>query len=1098
MKPNANVLVTLKPSFFNTKVNSTSGLVTKQYGLDESLNLNSSSSFRYDPFDTGLKSTQQFNIDWSDFSQHIFYGSAQVKTNEAFKTIINKFPFDGTQKDFESFEDSLTGYQKYIFDNFPYNFGYFFSEGDGYITVKDASGTNELDISTLKTGISQLNPTSSTNFAIENWLWFPSQSNDNSIIVQKQSGSHGISEWISSSNAPTVLCGFTINSGAFSISVSSSIDKGVWNHVCCNWDRSDGINQLNLFIGGNLIASSSRIKLSDLNINNADLTIFSGSSFRVNNSTFLPTAVVSGAIDELRIWHKNLSVSDIVSKNKRNIFQTPEMKLYFKFNEPEGTTKNIILDHSSNNLFGLFTTRSFNTGSIGSTPLVYEQSVYNPILFSNIDSVRSLRENLLETATSFDQENPSLITNLIPPHYFQEGKVEDGLSTEVGDIEQTITGSLPKTVELGSTQTLNSLLYSTADFFDEIQIFIKEFGNLIHVDYDETNVISDYFLNFLAKRYGIELPDLFSNANLTQFVYGDNIDDVNSSTSNNSLQKIQNQIWKRILINAKDILNSKGTRYSIDVFLRSIGIEPYSFFKIKEYGGPLEKTLIGVRETRQEIFNFLSFTTSSSLTSSFLTLTRVEPGYPVRTSNPSDNLLTSGSWTIENLFILNPEQTTTQSLARLSLKTISGNQESAVGNLYTIGTNKICFDYQPNSSFLAVNSLSLSLTGSFNLYDKTPWHITVGKQRADSIEMNSSPSSSIFIKIGKQNQGEIVEFYSTSSFFDDNGADATKNLTTNFPTSIFVPSGAILSHGSCSFLGSLASETNQMNYFDGKVSQTRFWTKALTDNETFEHIRNIKSIGVENPLVNNQFETKQSGSYEKIRLIQDYEQIISSSSFIFSDLSQNNISLYGDNFDSSDLVEKRSIKYSIPGTSFTEAITDNKVRVRSLIDPKDYDLYAVAAPKHVLEIEEQPTDNTKVSIDFGITEMLNADIVNLFGDYSLLENILGDPANLFSIDYPELESLRRLYFNRLTTNINIKSFFEFYKWFNMTLSDFIRSLLSKNVKFKGINFVIQPHLLESSKVQYKFYNQYLNRTGGNSSVFAPNIFQTIQGVVRTY
>jgi len=46
-----------------------------------------SSSFRYDPTGFGIKSTQQLNVDWSDFASHTFFHSAQVKTNQSFQKI---------------------------------------------------------------------------------------------------------------------------------------------------------------------------------------------------------------------------------------------------------------------------------------------------------------------------------------------------------------------------------------------------------------------------------------------------------------------------------------------------------------------------------------------------------------------------------------------------------------------------------------------------------------------------------------------------------------------------------------------------------------------------------------------------------------------------------------------------------------------------------------------------------------------------------------------------------------------------------------------------------------------------------------------------
>ena len=88
-------------------------------------NLGVTSSFRYDGPTAGIKSTQQLNfIDWSKFEDHTFFNSAQAKVNVAFDKIVNQFPFDGTRRDQEGFFDSLTGYEKYIFDIFPVNFGY--------------------------------------------------------------------------------------------------------------------------------------------------------------------------------------------------------------------------------------------------------------------------------------------------------------------------------------------------------------------------------------------------------------------------------------------------------------------------------------------------------------------------------------------------------------------------------------------------------------------------------------------------------------------------------------------------------------------------------------------------------------------------------------------------------------------------------------------------------------------------------------------------------------------------------------------------------------------------------------------------------------
>ena len=1083
---NTDVLVNLKPRLFksNAAINLSKTNVLQQKAIEKNISVGATASFRYDPNGSGLKSTQQFNVDWSDFAQHTFYNSAQVKTNEAFKTIINNFPFDGTKSQYEEFVDSLTGYQKYVLDSLPTNFGYYFANGSGSISVLDVAGAEIPSISLDRTGNSILNP-GTGSFASEFWLWLPNQTNDNSIIFQKISGStFGISCWMSASNTSNALVGFTVNSQSVNLSISQSISKSLWNHCAFSYDREDGVNKISCYLNGIFVSSSAQAEIGEMDFDFANLNIFSGSSF-VYSSTgqFTPQTYVSGAIDEFKFWHKTISSQEILNNYLRNIFAQDSLKLYYRFNEPSDIARNIVLDYSGNSLFGSYVSRSFATSSIASNPLSYEQTLLNPILFSNNSSLTSLKTILLTSASLFDAENPSVITNLIPDHYFLEGQIQDGLSTEIGNIETSISSDdLPRTTKLGDTQVLLSLLYAMATFFDEVQLSIKEFSNLIHVDYDNTNIISDYFLEFLAERYGITLPDLFSGSTVDQFISGDNILDDNSSAILGNLRYVQNQIWKRILINANDILNSKGTKHSIELFMRSVGVEPNSVFKIKEYGGPIQRSLLASREQRQDFAGFLAFSSSSFVSSSYLSGSRIEPGFPTITGTANDGLFTSGSWTYEGLYRLNSTSSyTTQSLARVSTKGIATGQETALANLLAYNNGTMKLTVRPNTSFTTGQTLELYLTGAFNIFDSSIWSVSFGKQRSDEILGNTSPSSSFFIRIAKQSYGEIIESYTTSAYYDDNDGNSADNIFTALPSAIYVPSGAFIAIGSASVSSALASEINPETNFDGKLSEIKFWSRFVEQNEWYEHVKNYKSIGTNDPLVTNQFEVVQTGSFEKIRIDCQVKQAVtqsnSSGEIVLFDYSQNNFHMSGSGFPASTSVIKPQVMYySILSPSFDEAVTYSKVRVRSLEDILSTDEdYIEQAPVYQLASDEQPTDNTKLSIDFSITDALNQDIINIFGSFESLNDILGNPSNLFASEYVGLENLRKAYFKRLTNNINLKSFFEMYKWFDETYGNFIKQLIGRNVNYKGINFVVQPHMLERSKVQYYFFNQYLNR-----------------------
>jgi hypothetical protein len=1085
-RTNTDVLVNLRPRMFKQGVvtNLSKTNVLQQKNINKDISTGTTASFRYDPNGSGIKSTQQYNIDWSDFAQHTFYNSAQVKTNEAFKTIINNFPFDGTKIKYEEFTDSLTGFQKYVLDSLPTNFGYYFANGSGSISVLDVTGAEIPSISLDKKGNSVLNP-GTGSFASEFWFWVPNQNNDTGIIFQKISGSTlGISCWLSSSNATNAFVGFTVSSQSFNISVSQSISKSLWNHCAFSFDRSDGVNTISSYLNGVFVNSSSQIEIGQMNFDFANLNIFSGSSFSYTpTGQFVPQTFISGAIDEFKFWHKTISSEEILDTYRKNIFAEDSLKLYYRFNEPSDIARNIILDYSGNSLFGSYNSRSFATSSIASNPMSYEQSWLNPVLFSNNTLLTELKTRLLTSASLFDSENPSIITNLIPEHYFLEGKVQDGLSTEFGEIETAFSSEdLPRTTKLGDTQVLLSLLYAMATFFDEVQLNIKEFSNLIHIDYDSTDIISDYFLEFLANRYGITLPDLFSGSTVDQFISGDNILDDDSYTTFANLKYVQNQIWKRILINANDILNSKGTRHSIELFMRSVGVEPNSVFKIKEYGGPIERSLLASREQRQDFTAFLNFSSSSFVSSSYLSGSRIEPGYPFVAGTANDGLFTSGSWTFEGLYRLNATSSyTTQSLARISTKLITTGQETVLANLLTQDSGTLKLTVRPNTTFSTGQSLSLYLTGAFNVFDSSIWSISFGRQRSDNIVFNTSPSSSFFIRLAKQSYGEIIESYSTSAFYDDNGSSPSTNIFNVLPASTYVPSGTFIVIGSASVNSALASQINPETNFDGRLSGIKFWSRFVDQNEWYEHVKNYKSIGTFNPLITNQFETVETGSFQKIRIDCQVKQYTTESNsngeIVLFDYSQNNFHMSGSGFPAlTKIITPQIMHYSILSPSFDEAVTYSKVRVRSLQDILSTDEpYIEQAPVYELRSEEQPTDNTKLSIDFSITDALNQDIIGIFGSFDSLNNILGNPSNLFASEYVGLENLRKAYFKRLTNNINLKSFFEMYKWFDESYGNFIKQLIGRNVKYKGINFIVQPHMLERSKVQYYFFNQYLNR-----------------------
>lgn len=605
-------------------------------------NIGTTSSFRYDPPGAGIRSVQQIGIDYSKFENFIFFQSARVAVNLAMEKMINNYPFDGTQKEVEEFIDGLTGFEKYIFDIFPRSVGYLnFSGssapgGGSYILVEDFAGSVFPSISTLQTGESKIDPGLKSLSLEMHTLFHTGSDTFESAICQKISGSsQGFTLFVEENGTDSTKADLTfevVSGSSILTAQKQSIDRGAFHHVVATFNRRPGNNKLELYLNQELVATSSNaIEFGAMDFAVSPLLIGSGSSI----GSFTPTSTFSGSMDEFRLFHDIRTIEQQKAYGKKGIFKTPELVLYFKFNEPSGTlgdanTNKVALDYSGNSLHSLITNFSFdlrNTGSM--SPISYEKSVYNPVLFPGYQSLITLNANLLTSASNYDASNPNIITRLVPPHYFLEGQFEESFASEDGTIVDAVSGSsIPGSADPGQAQIMQTILFMWAKFFDELKIVLDNFGKILNVTYDGYNSAPDQLLPKIAEYYGFSLPNLFDGSSIEQFVDAENLV-YEISTSEQSLKHIQNQIWRRILVNIRDIIESKGTLHSVKAFIRALGIDPDSNFRIREYGGPTKRNLSEQRELRTEVSTMIDMSGSSAfIQSKPLLAFKNEPGFP--------------------------------------------------------------------------------------------------------------------------------------------------------------------------------------------------------------------------------------------------------------------------------------------------------------------------------------------------------------------------------------------------------------------------------------------------------------------------------------
>ena len=1175
-------------------------------------------SFRFDPPGSAIKSTQQLPIDFSKFENHTFFCSAEANVNIAFEKIINQFPFDGTKEQYDEFMDKLSGFEKWVIDKFPKYTGYLTPTSSQSVTVYDRAGLLFPSLSRITSGITILDPRNNS-FSVEGQFSVPETTNSSMLLFQhivtastSTAGTVGFTAAVtqSASDTSTANFSFMVTSGSHAISASISLAKGKFHHLNFLYDRSSGHHRAYILSASTTVAKSQRFRFPSLSTMGNPFIIASGSSVSAGWLDFTPTATFSGSINELRYFHGTRKSSDILRYASQPIFARDDLKLNIRFNEATGSYDNndILLDYSGNSLHSRITNYDANmrvevSGLVNEMEL--EDIIINPTLFPSYPTVVSLNEELLTSASRYDTNNPNLITNLIPDHYLDMAAqnylgVNDDVDGSLLDgIGNTATAySIPGGAKMGQPQIISALLFMWAKEFDELKAMIDHVSNLVFIDYDSEESIADIFLPFLAEYYGFELSSMFRNASYQQLFDGANVS--GSGLDANALLFIQNTIWKRILINLREILSSKGTKHSIKTLFRSAGIDSDRILRFLEYGGTKELRLGSARKTITEISSMLDYSGSLSfgggnpsydaqgfrsgvggspaLYSAFLSASRIEVGIPEPagtmvqatheffkphgiSNDPNDGLLTSGSWTFEGRYnwpIVRSVRRR-QSLFRVhvtsSVYDTFGNDQGVLLNLTA----------DPPDNMLQTGSLSLYCRPGFyntspafelhmtgvDIFDGNTWYVSAGRQRSD-LYAEGYLSSSYFIRAARQSNGDLVEYYMTSSFFaeshSNNGdnafqrkTDVTTSLQYNTSGSfIVIGSQSLGTTSSLNFLNSITSTTpgthggtrSRITHFDGMFGHGRFWSKFITKPEAKEHAMNFSSLGVIDPLVNFGFTPDVTGSFQKLRLDISTDQPLTESSSTGAaeliDFSQNytdkNLtgSMKIDRYNQADTswhptlsgssvgakligfdASKRIIKphrfdFSALSSWYDEISEENKVRVAGFTQGKNlFELGGLPAPVYELSPSTEPIDDARFSIEFSMMQALDEDMMKLFATLDSLDNILGSPELMFAYDYPGLVDLREVYFNRLTTSINYKQFFEFFRWLDDSFDIMIENLIPRKTNYLGFNFIVEGHALERAKITYGSGDVYLGesvRRGLKGVILLRQIVGTIRKI----
>jgi hypothetical protein len=206
-------------------------------------------------------------------------------------------------------------------------------------------------------------------------------------------------------------------------------------------------------------------------------------------------------------------------------------------------------------------------------------------------------------------------------------------------------------------QKIDKIFQLYGQSFDKVKSYIDNIAYMRNVSYDAIDNIPDVFLKNLANTLGLNTINLFDQKSLEEQIYNASSVTYDGQSIGKNLVDAELEFYRRLLVNLAFIYKSKGTRSSIEFFLKFIGA-PEPMVKIDEFVykvnsalpsstlDDITNTLNNIQVSNSVTFNSSTYTyTLSSLTG--LTTNNQISDYPV---NDISLLPKSPTTNQENIF----------------------------------------------------------------------------------------------------------------------------------------------------------------------------------------------------------------------------------------------------------------------------------------------------------------------------------------------------------------------------------------------------------------------------------------------------------------
>lgn len=1059
-------------------------------------------------------------------SSFAFFGKAEQYYNDSAYSIINYYPFDGTHEETLDWFISATNLDTSLLQQeWPTYAGHVGFSGNEYVSfyAGPQSITQENYKGKVRNQESSLRIDPDKGVTVEFWM---KKTNTENVETIFELGTHQSvattntdrdrvrlnlksTAQTDETNTRTSLK-LTYTSASFAddtvtqigvqdLEIGKSAGTGNtnnadWHHYAVKlWQtKTEGAEtytlNTKLYVDGQFDTEKSEV-IGAKKINFADNAMAGRLGLSLDKASPASGTPLRSSLDSFRYW-KGLRTSreigryydqKVYASDHKEIEYVSRLGVNFTFNESatgDSTRDKLIIDYSGNDVVGTVNNYSapfrVATSAIDLSTVSTNTEVKDPILFDTHSEVKELKTRLSQIGQSYDLENSNTLNKKVPGWLFNEmydlgntGEMDILLHmmASVFDVTMTNLGSLRKLTRPEYTNSRSSFVTNGTQnaFKSTLETLENSDKGGVFNSFSYENKID--FMERLLENYGFSKSEY-------KFLWDLKTEEVVESIVENirmerSTQEIRSVLYDCLANAAAFALKRKGTETSYNSILNAIGLgRDVISFNILGQNAELRLKKQSVDHVIKKL-KTISFWDNPTANLHQTSTNSEERSYLQAPLDESE-------FTFEGNFIFPQKKNEDYSIT-----------DSSVFGIYEVsGTNNNFTFSDPNRASFQVSVIKDSLSSSDAKFVLSSRHSIIAQQVTDIIPgIYDGSVWNLSIKIYKDTEiGHASNSALTEYKLDFSGYNyISDELRRSFKKTVSITQPqyeGFKAANKTAFIGADRENITGTLYkkADQKVLGFNSWSRALSDDELKKRASHLTTYGVEDPHVYPNVSSRTnlknpevlSSLIMKVQLADYTAAKLEATSVIKDETSGSpDLRAFFGNI--------RGYAYPLIPFGFTEKY-DKAISIEHLSSIRNVPLINTQGIDGI-DIKNSDMDHYEkdskpelkiISFEKSMYRAVSNEMLDFISGVNSFNNLIGEPVNKYRQNYKFMDYLKRSFFMGVENENQFERFVTYYRWLDKSIGHFLSFLVpGSTVANTGIENVIESHMLERNKIQYK-------------------------------